>query len=325
MRETMTITLSVVNADALPAGTPARHRSSGHNVVVGRAPGLDWTLPDPTLHVSSRHCGLRFDDGDYWLHDLSTNGVFLNGSPTRLAAPQKLADGDRFSVGPYVVEVSLSSETVERTGALDAPPPLPGAGGDRFLAMICKGAGIPLHALSGRERDALATEIGAILTLTATRIADLLKMRAAAKAMTRSASRTVIGPSGNNPLKFVATAPEAVETMLSRKRAGYLDAKASLEDAFDDLKTHELATYAAMQRALARLLDDVAPDTIERKVGTSVFASKKARAWDIFVERWSERDAGENGMLDTFLAYFAEAYDEAARKTDGKAGGPAGG
>lgn len=306
----MTITLSVVNLDALPEGAPAMHRSAGRNVVIGREPGLDWTLPDPSRHVSGRHCGIRFDNGDYWLHDLSTNGVFLNGARERLPAPHRLADGDRFSVGRYIVQVSLRS-AAERTGPPLTEPPSPGpAAGDRFLAMVCKGAGIPVEALSGRERDALAFEIGEFIGLTAERLGDMLKARAAARAMTKSASRTVIGASGNNPLKFVPTATEAVETMFSRRRAGYLDARASLEDTFSDLKAHELATYAAMQRALARLLDEIAPDTIERKAAGSVFSSRKAQAWDLLVQRWDERSAGENGMLDTFLAYFAEAYDE---------------
>ena len=70
-----------------------------------------------------------------------------------------------------------------------------------------------------------------------------------------------------------------------------------------------------MQKALGRLLDQLAPETIEMAVRGSAFASKKGRAWDLFVERWEERNAGENGMLDAFLAHFAEAYDEASTKS----------
>ncbi len=309
----MALTMEIVNRDALPEGTPPYHRSSNRNVVIGRAPGLDWTLPDETRHVSARHCGIRFDNGTYWLHDLSTNGVFVNGSRERLAAPHRLSDGDRIAIGRYLVEVRIG-EPAEPS--IPPAPRSPGAAGDgdRFLALVCRGAGMAPESLSERERDALALEIGTCLRLMADNVGDLLRRRASAKALTRSASRTVIGPSGNNPLKFLATSSEALETMFSRRRKGYLDAKASIEDAFADLKSHEMATFAAMQQALGRLLDDFSPDTIEHKAASSVFASRKARAWDLFVERWEERSAGDNGMLDAFLGYFAEAYDEAVEQ-----------
>jgi type VI secretion system protein ImpI len=70
-----------------------------------------------------------------------------------------------------------------------------------------------------------------------------------------------------------------------------------------------------MQKALAKLLDGLSPQSIEAKLTSSAFSSKKARAWEMFVERWDAKtDPYENGMLDVFLAYFSEAYDEATRK-----------
>ncbi len=116
-------------------------------------------------------------------------------------------------------------------------------------------------------------------------IASLLKARAAAKVLAKSSHRTMIGAADNNPLKFLPTSEEILEVMFARRRAGYMDAKRSFEDAFKDLKTHEIATYAAMQAALGRLLDDFAPETIEKKLPASAFSSKKTRAWDAFRDR----------------------------------------
>jgi type VI secretion system protein ImpI len=119
----------------------------------------------------------------------------------------------------------------------------------------------------------------------------------------------------NNPLKFLPGAEEAIEVMFARRRSGYLDAQRAMEDSFRDLKTHEFATWAAMQRALARLLEDLSPEAIEKKVSGSAFASRKGRAWDQFVATWEARsEAGENGMLDAFLIHFAEAYEKASKK-----------
>ena len=140
-------------------------------------------------------------------------------------------------------------------------------------------------------------------------LAALLKARAAAKAMARSSQQTMISTSGNNPLKFVPGAEEMLEKMFGRSSTGYLDAKQALEEAFGDLKTHEIATYSAMQAALARLMNDLSPQTIESRLAPSTFGSRKARAWDAFVATWEQKEQRhENGMLDVFLAYFSESY-----------------
>jgi type VI secretion system protein ImpI len=98
------------------------------------------------------------------------------------------------------------------------------------------------------------------------------------------------------------------------RRAGYLDAKHSVDEAFQDLKTHEFATYAAMQKALARLLEELSPETIEAKVESSAFSSRKGRAWETFKATWEAKEKPhENGMLDVFLSYFSDAYAKASK------------
>ena len=75
------------------------------------------------------------------------------------------------------------------------------------------------------------------------------------------------------------------------------------------------ATFAAMQVALARLLDDLSPEAIAKKLPPSSFASKKTRAWDALVATWrAKEEAHENGLLDIFLTYFSEAYAKAAKQ-----------
>jgi type VI secretion system protein ImpI len=197
-------------------------------------------------------------------------------------------------------------------GAASAPKPT--ASSAAFLAAFVAGAGISPEALRGRDPEELAFEIGEFVRISVDNLRQLLKARAAAKTMTKSASRTMISASDNNPLKFVPATAEAIEVMFAHNRPGYLHAKRSVEDSFADLKRHDLATYAAMQKALARLVDEFSPEAIEQKAGGAAFALKKGRAWDLFVSKWAERNAGENGMLDTFLAYFADAYDEASNQ-----------
>ena len=118
-----------------------------------------------------------------------------------------------------------------------------------LLRNIALGAGLPQETLLQRSPDEVAAEIGAVLRSVVDELALLLKARAAAKVLAKSAHRTMVSAADNNPLKFVPGSEEILEIMFARRRAGYLDARRSIEEAFRDLKTHELATYTAMQAA----------------------------------------------------------------------------
>ena len=191
----------------------------------------------------------------------------------------------------------------------------PSSGGaDAILRAIATGAGVSPDIFLQRPASDVAAEIGVVLRTVVEELALLLKARAAAKVLAKSGNRTMISAVDNNPLKFVPRAEEVLEIMFARQRAGYLDAKHSIDEAFRDLKTHEFATYAAMQKALSRLLEDLSPDAIEKKVSSSTFSSKKARSWEIFVATWEAKEKPhENGMLDVFLAYFSDAYAKASK------------
>ena len=88
----------------------------GRGLDLGRDAHLDWTLPDPSRTVSSKHCEIRFRDGSYWLHDVSTNGTYVNGAQFRLDAPYLLRDGDRLNIGPYVIAVEVEGQAAAPSG-----------------------------------------------------------------------------------------------------------------------------------------------------------------------------------------------------------------
>ncbi|WP_224545024.1 type VI secretion system-associated FHA domain protein TagH [Mesorhizobium sp. CA16] len=207
---------------------------------------------------------------------------------------------------------------VSRSSALQPGPAAPAnrpAEADAMLGEIARAAGIAPELLQSRDPHDVAAEIGSVLRTTVEQLSLLLKARAAAKVLAKSAHRTMIGAEDNNPLKFVPGTDDILEIMFARRRAGYLDARRSVEDAFRDLKTHEIATYAAMQAALSKLLDDLSPEAIAKKIPPASFSSRKSQAWDALVATWrTMEDKHENGMLDVFLAYFAEAYAKANKQ-----------
>ncbi len=120
----MALSLRIENASSLPDGGPLGIEVAGkRGVDIGRDQHLDWTLPDPTRFISGKHCEIRYKDGDYWLHDVSTNGTFLNGSEERMRSPHRLQTGDRLEIGDYLVavRVELEDAAVARTPARPAP------------------------------------------------------------------------------------------------------------------------------------------------------------------------------------------------------------
>lgn len=184
-----------------------------------------------------------------------------------------------------------------------------------LIEAIAIGAGIPSAVLTSRSTEAIGREIGEILAMSTTELAKLLKGRAAAKKMVKSSNTTMIAAHHNNPLKFVPNTNEILEIIFLQNRQGYLNGPDCFKDGFKDLQEHEVATFNAMQKALKKLLDQLEPDTIENSLTSSSFGFKKSKAWESYVERWNAKtESYDNGMLDVFLQYFAEAYDNTTSK-----------
>lgn len=259
-----------------------------------RSAGNDWGNPPPARHASD------FGQPPPQLADPFFGGA-SNGQAAAGVAARQPAQHAR---APQPVPVQPAP-----------PPPQQRPEATELLRLIAAGAGVSPDVFLQRDPKDVAAEVGAVLRAVVDELALLLKARAAAKALAKSSQRTMIGGVDNNPLKFIPRSEEILEIMFAQRRSGYLDARHSVEEAFRDLKTHELATYAAMQAALSRLLSELSPDAIERKLPASAFVSKKGRAWDMFVATWEAKEAAhENGMLDVFLAYFSEAYAKSANK-----------
>jgi type VI secretion system protein ImpI/type VI secretion system protein len=99
-----------------------RREVSGGEFSIGRGPDNQWVVADPDRHLSKRHCRFVYAIGDWELHDLSTNGTFVNdlGDPIGKGASQKMRHGDRVKFGPYELEVIIDE-------ADDAGDPFPAA------------------------------------------------------------------------------------------------------------------------------------------------------------------------------------------------------
>lgn len=221
--------------------------------------------------------------------------------PSVAPAPPPAAPAPRRPARPAVAEAAPVAE---------APPPA-----SELIARIAAAAGIPERAIAGRDPKALADQIGLALRLTAHNLAQMLSSRAESKTLMRSSSRTMICALENNPLKFTGSPDEALAIMFGPPTSAYLDAGAAIESGFSDLKSHQLLTFGAMQGALDALFEDLAPERIDRSVEPdrglgAIVSSRKAKLWDIYVERWRAKTKRADGrLIEAFMALFAEAYD----------------
>ncbi len=237
-------------------------------------------------------------------------------------APQPPATPD---FQPEVLREKTTSERQDARGVeaqaegvpTPAPAPEKTPGVDEFLRSFAKGARIPENVFARQDALKVAEDLGALMRMAVEDLTQLLSARFRAKRFARTSSQTMIQALDNNPLKFAPTADDALKIMFGPRTSGYLDAKRAFEGAFTDLKTHQVNTFAAMQQAVRMLVEDFDPKAIEEAAGedkglAALFGAHKARLWDLFLARWQAKSLRhEDGLVDAFMLYFAQCYDQA--------------
>ena len=185
-----------------------------------------------------------------------------------------------------------------------------------FTQLVARGAGLSDDAFAARDPGELAEQFGRLMKLATENMKQLLEARQQAKRLARSPNQTTVQAVNNNPLKFAPTAEDALRIMFgSQKNRSYLDFERAFAEGFNDLKKHQIKTYVAMQQAVTLLMKDMDPAAIEAASQSDrglagMVGSRKARLWDVYVARWqAHAKRHDNGILDTFMDYFARCYD----------------
>jgi type VI secretion system FHA domain protein len=125
---------------------------------------------------------------------------------------------------------------------------------------------------------------------------------------------TQFRPADNNPLKFSANVEDALHNLLVKRNAAYLGPVEAVEDAFAELRNHQLAMLAGMRVAFESMLAEFDPDRLQedfdRQAGKGLVPAKM-RYWDLFREKRREmvKDP-EQAFRQLFGEEFARAYEE---------------
>jgi type VI secretion system FHA domain protein len=247
-------------------------------------------------------------------------------------AQQNDVDWARGGFGaPPPAPVSAPAPAAQAWGAPAATPPpeqrispaaspAPAAGEWQAFAAA---AGLQPGDIKASPAEALGVA-GLLLRRLIAGMVVMLEARTRAKAQL-GAQGTGLELEGNNPLKFARTPERALAQLLNPTERGFLPAERAVEDSFQDLQAHQMATLAAMQGALAATLARFSPASIRsRAESKGVFAkilpgARDAALWQAYEREFEGVARGsDEAFMDVFAKEFRQAYDEAAAKMKSK-------
>jgi FHA domain-containing protein len=157
--------------------------------------------------------------------------------------------------------------------------------------------------------------IGALLRESTRGTVDLLVARAALKREVR-AELTVIAMRENNPLKFSPTVEIALQHLLGPLESGFTPPIAAMQDAYDDLRAHQVGMVAGMRSALEGVLARFDPARLEAQLAPRAGlagllpANRRARLWEAFESLHTQlATEAEEAFHELYGAAFLEAYE----------------
>ncbi len=196
------------------------------------------------------------------------------------------------------------------------PAPAEHRGGSD-LAAVLAGAGLEGVAVTPE----LARSFGEILHVVVAGVMDVLQSRHQIKDEFRM-RMTHLRVADNNPLKFSADVNDALHNLLVKRNQAYLSPVQAFEDAFEDLRHHQIAMLAGMRVAFEFMLAEFAPDRLEEEFGRQIEKGaligtaglrhlRSWRYWELYRDKQLEiaKDP-ETSFRKLFGEAFAKAYEE---------------
>ena len=215
------------------------------------------------------------------------------------------------------------SAAVQPSFARDIPSPRAVAD-ETLLREFLAGARIPNASLADGLTPELMRRIGAMLAAAVQGTIELIATRAMLKREVK-ADVTMISTTRNNPLKFLPDAESALLQMFGSRIPGFMAPVEAMEDAFRDLRAHEVGMIAGMHAALSQVLQRFAPGELEKRLKPPGVLegllpnSHEARLWQAFAEMYVDisREA-QDDFQSLFGKAFLQAYENEVARLKGK-------
>ena len=177
------------------------------------------------------------------------------------------------------------------------------------LVRVLAGAGIDSSVVTPE----LERNFGQILRVVVAGVIDVLQARQRLKDEFRMRV-TTFKAAQNNPLKFSANVDDALYNLLVKRNAAFLGPVESFEDAFDDIRNHQMAMLAGVRVAFESVLAQFHPDRMQEEFDRQARGSLvpgKLRYWEQYRERFNDMVSDADASFrELFGEEFAKAYEE---------------
>ena len=227
------------------------------------------------------------------------------------------------SIAPAVANPRPSPPSARRepTPSRDTPSPPDNAG----IAALLRAAGV----VDGPVTPEMADQLGRVFRVVVSGVMDVLKARQETKNQF-GLGMTTFKRADNNPLKFSASVGDALHNLfVRRENTPYLNPVDAFEDAFEDMRNHQIAMLVGVRVAFEAMLSEFHPDHLQEqfdrqvKKGALVSMPARLRYWELYRE-WIHdmvRDA-DTSFRELFGDEFARAYEEQLKrlKAQGRSG-----
>lgn len=224
-------------------------------------------------------------------------------------------------VAPAIAPSALSPAAVDDVPASAGLHATPGQAGDFDFAALLAAAGVR----DVQVTPELAENFGRILQVVVAGLMDVLRARERIKDEFRM-RMTTFKAADNNPLKFSANVEDALHNLLVKRNSAYLGPVEAFEDAFQDVRNHQMAMLAGVRAAFDTMLQEFAPEQLEErfdrqlKTGSILSAPARLKYWDLYRDRFRDmvKDP-ESTFRELFGEEFARAYEQQLESLKGAA------
>ncbi|MGH9347014.1 MAG: type VI secretion system-associated FHA domain protein TagH, partial [Vicinamibacterales bacterium] len=181
------------------------------------------------------------------------------------------------------------------------------------LADVLRGAGLANVPVT----PDLARNFGRILRVVVSGVMDVLQARQRIKEEFRIRV-TTFKRSDNNPLKFSADVEHALQNLLGAQSSAYLPPVEAFEDAFADIRNHQMAMLAGVRIAFEAMLAQFDPSRLQeefdrqiKKAGSLRAVPAKMRYWELYRDKVHDMVSDADGSFRSLFGdEFAKAYEE---------------
>jgi type VI secretion system FHA domain protein len=188
-----------------------------------------------------------------------------------------------------------------------------------------RGAGIAADAISAELTPELMELLGKLMATSLQGAIDLLALRSLVKQEVK-ADVTMVLVRNNNPLKFFPDSQTVLTQMLRKKMPGFMEPLEAIDDAWHDLRGHQMGVVAGTRASMASMMSRLDPAQLEAALPPpglfdKLAPSRRAAAlWDEYLRQYGAI-AGEaqDQFKSLFGAAFLAAYEKEVERMSGEA------